>query len=174
MGLSKPITMPEPAVDKSGALAIAGAGDLFTSSIAAADEIIKAKASSRIENEAGAEKDLHISELEAAKATITGQEVGPNAGVKTNATDPSLEVSSQSRQDTLVAQPQEVPAGLDGLSRTLGTLDSARANGKLSETAYYARLNSVARSVRSQFPGYRDYIDSQVEKVTGVAPANAY
>src|SRR5678815_3527125 len=174
MGLSKPITTPEPAINRSGALAIAGAGDLFTSAVTAADDIIKAKIQSRVDTEAGAEKAGYTSALELTKAAITGQEVGPNAGVKTNATDPSLEVSSQSRQDTLVAQPQEVPAGLDGLSRTLGTLDSARANGKLSETAYYARLNSVARSVRSQFPGYRDYIDSQVEKVTGVAPANAY
>jgi hypothetical protein len=175
LGLSKPISMPEPAVDKSGALAIAGAGDLFTSAVTAADDIIKAKIQSRVDTEAGAEKAGYTSALELTKAAITGQEVGPNAGsTKTNATDPSLEVSSQSRKDTLVAQPQQVPSGLDSLSRTLGTLDSARANGKLSETAYYARLNSVARSVRSQFPGYRDYIDSQVEKVTGVAPANAY
>src|SRR5678816_1012640 len=101
--LSKRLSLPEPAVDKSGALAIAGAGDLFTSAVTAADDIIKAKIQSRVDTEAGAEKAGYTSALELTKAAITGQEVGPNAGVKTNATDPSLEVSSQSRKDTLVA-----------------------------------------------------------------------
>src|SRR6187200_575085 len=102
MGLSKPITMPEPAVDRSGAIAIAGAGDLFSSAITAADEIIKAKIQSRVDTEAGAEKAGYTSALELTKAAVTGQTVGPNASY-TNANDPSLEVSSQSRKDTLVA-----------------------------------------------------------------------
>src|SRR5678815_3803035 len=94
MGLSKPITTPEPAINRSGALAIASAGDLFTSAVTAADDIIKARIESRVDTEAGAEKAGYTSALELTKAAITGQEVGPNAGVKTNATDPSLEAVS--------------------------------------------------------------------------------
>jgi hypothetical protein len=53
-------------------------------------------------------------------------------------------------------------------------LDSGRANGKISETAYLGRLDALAKDLRSRYPGYREYIDTEIQKVTGVNPANAY
>src|SRR5258707_2375647 len=34
-------------------------------------------------------------------------------------------------------------------------------------------LNSLAKQLRAQYPGYKDYIDEQIKAVSGVDPANA-
>lgn len=68
----------------------------------------------------------------------------------------------------------KMPVDLEQLPGDLGKLESARANGKISPTLYYQRLYSKLQAMRSQNPGYRDYIDQTMEKTTGINPANAY
>lgn len=70
-------------------------------------------------------------------------------------------------------QGPELPGGIKGLGPGLDLLDEARANGKISPTAYYGRLDEIAQSVRARFPEHKDLIDKEFERVTGVIPANA-
>lgn len=66
------------------------------------------------------------------------------------------------------------PQDLKQLPDTLDTLGSARANGKLTQTDYDARLNALAKQIRSQYPGYREYVDETFRRATGRDSANQY
>lgn len=69
---------------------------------------------------------------------------------------------------------RDAPRDVKGLPNTLSTLDSARANGKLSQTDYDARLNALAKEVRGKYPGYRQYVDEEFKRITGRDSANQY
>lgn len=69
---------------------------------------------------------------------------------------------------------RDAPRDVKGLPNALGTLDSARANGKLSQTDYDARLNSLAKEIRGKYPGYREYVDETFKRITGRDSANQY
>lgn len=56
----------------------------------------------------------------------------------------------------------------------LGTLKTARANGQLSETGYWARVDAKLSDIRSRYPiAYRDDIDNASAAILGQNAANA-
>lgn len=65
------------------------------------------------------------------------------------------------------------PPNADIMDRSVATLTEAWRQGKVSDTAYYSRLESLSRQVRSRYPGYREVIDQKIQQITGVNPANA-
>lgn len=65
------------------------------------------------------------------------------------------------------------PPNADVMDRSVATLTEAWRQGKVSDTAYYSRLESLSRQVRSRYPGYREVIDQKIQQITGVNPANA-
>jgi len=67
-----------------------------------------------------------------------------------------------------------LPKDMNQLAPSLSILGDARANNKLSETAYLGRLDSLLKDFRSRYPGYKDYIDQTAERITGVNASNAY
>lgn len=69
---------------------------------------------------------------------------------------------------------RDAPKDVKGLPRTLNTLDSARDNGKLSQTDYDARLTALAKEIRGKYPGFRQYVDEEFKRVTGRDSANQY
>ncbi len=72
------------------------------------------------------------------------------------------------------AQQSQVPGGLQaGLDRAKAIGASQIQGGHLNDTLYTMNLNSLAKQMRAQYPGYRDYIDEQIKTVSGVDPANA-
>lgn len=66
------------------------------------------------------------------------------------------------------------PSEIEGLSDHLSNLTGARDAGKISNTYYMGRLLAEAKDLRAKYPGFREEIDQQFAKVTGVNPANAY
>lgn len=69
---------------------------------------------------------------------------------------------------------EEVPKEVSSLPDNLAALQGARDSGKISGTYYQSRLLAEAKSLRAQYPGFREYIDQTFSKVTGSNPANAY
>lgn len=71
----------------------------------------------------------------------------------------------------------DLPAGLSsGLDR-INQLAAAKAAGsvKLNDTQYAKDTLSVAKQLRAQYgTGYREYIDSEVSKASGLPVANSY
>jgi hypothetical protein len=69
---------------------------------------------------------------------------------------------------------QLLPSEVKQLPKDLDMLSNARANGKLSQTDYDARLNVMAKQIRAQYPGYREYVDESFQRATGRNSANQY
>lgn len=72
-------------------------------------------------------------------------------------------------ENTLLADNQQknTPGSIKNLPGTLDTLTAARANGKMSETYYWAKLYGLGKEMRSKYPGYRDYTDQVFANATG-------
>lgn len=66
------------------------------------------------------------------------------------------------------------PMDIRSLPDQIDRFNSARANGKISQTDYDARLNSLAKEVRAKYPGYREYVDETFKRATGRDSANQY
>src|SRR6266576_107497 len=97
-------------------------------------------------------------------------------------TNAYLNIRNQ-QQGLIPAQPQTlaqaetppVPGGLQsGLDRdTQLGIAQAQNMGHVNNTLYTMNLNSLAKQLRAQYPGYKDYIDDTIKNVSGVDPANA-
>lgn len=65
-----------------------------------------------------------------------------------------------------------VPVDLRAMGRRLSAVtESYRSNG-LNDRHYWALMENISRSMRSRYPGYREYIDNVISDVTGGTPAN--
>lgn len=65
------------------------------------------------------------------------------------------------------------PDGLRRAYREIEGLTAAVQAGRLKESHYWGRLDSVARQLRHKYPGYREQIDQVISNLTGANPANA-
>ena len=69
----------------------------------------------------------------------------------------------------------DVPDGLQaGLDRSAKYGAASATGNKINDTFYSARLAAEASGLRSTWSGYKDYIDEQFHKYSGMDPANAY
>ena len=65
-----------------------------------------------------------------------------------------------------------IPSGLGIAGKNLDDLQRGYQQGTIKYSQYLARLDSAARQLRAQYPGYRDYIDNTISNITGFTPAN--
>lgn len=149
--LSRSIQQPE--ADKSTGAILSGVGDVLGESVKTADFITKSTIEDEVHSAVDAERDKYTQTLKVADASVRPQTPG----------DPL----------SLVNTPDKVPPSLENLAPSLANLDGARAGNKLSETGYFGRLDTLAKDFRARYPGYRDYVDQQIHKTTGIDPANA-
>jgi len=68
---------------------------------------------------------------------------------------------------------RKVPENLRADFNRSTNLARAFKQGKIRESNYWARMDDIARTMRSRFPGHRDEIDRHVSSLTGRVPANA-
>jgi hypothetical protein len=69
---------------------------------------------------------------------------------------------------------QALPADVEKVGDYASNLKKGFLAKNYSHTHYLGRLNEHLKDLRSQYPGYRDYIDQKVSAVTGYNMANAY
>lgn len=151
---------------------IKGIGNIIGLGATAADELVKQSAQNKAEAVFRPEVDNEISRLAGLDFQL---KLNQASTATTDAASTTGVAPTSEGVITKGAVDEVMPPPLRELPKTLSLLDGARANGHLSETAYLGRLTSLAKDLRSQYPvGYRDYIDSQISKITGVDPANAY
>lgn len=125
-----------------------------------ADRGIKDVIKDSLYKQIDSERDGFSSALQTMKRMVTGSPLDANA----QATD----------KDLMPDQPPPPPSGVQRGLSTVQNLQSGFDGNKISETMYYQRLNTVAKQMRSDYPGYRDYIDQEVSKISGGNPANEY
>lgn len=68
---------------------------------------------------------------------------------------------------------RELPEPVQTSTDTIDRLTQAYAAGKISDTSYWTKVESLVRQVRAKYPGYREEIDKKVSSITGTTPANA-
>lgn len=64
--------------------------------------------------------------------------------------------------------PEEIAAAGDELDK----LTQARRSGRLKDSHYWGRVETIARQVRHRYPGYREHVDNVIADLTGTTPAN--
>ena len=79
--------------------------------------------------------------------------------------------------DTVLLQGTDVgqsvsPAGLNSAYKNIERLTAGANQGRITQKAYAARLATISRQIRAQYPGFRDEIDAKIASVTGIKPAN--
>lgn len=67
-----------------------------------------------------------------------------------------------------------LPKDLTNTEAVLGSLQNAFEQGKISEVYYTGQLAKLQKQLRAQYPQYEDYIDSSLQRITGIRPANAF
>jgi len=151
--------------DKSLGVALKGFGDVFEQGVKLYDETVKTFIKDEAVNKSSIIRDTRTAELEelsgrpSPSEAITGEGKGAPPGT----------------ERSIIAPDKPLPAELRTLPGRAAQLEGARANGKLSDSDYWARQSALATSLRSKYgPAYYDYVDHQIQKITGVDPANAY
>jgi hypothetical protein len=160
---SHPIDRPRP--DTSMGQLFEGIGNIGEMIIQGTDTLIKKNIQDVATEKASQIRDSFTAQLDSLAATADGTGSNPTQARPSLLADPTSEAG---------APTDLLPTGVKNLTSKVTTLVGARNNGHISETEYYGQLSNLAKSLRSWYPGYRDYIDQQISKVVGVDPANAY
>jgi len=160
--ITKPIS--QPAADESKGIALKTIGEGISGTVNAVETGVEDFLKDKVRAGVDSLRDTTTLAYEdIRRAQVTGTNPDPRA-VKTAGFDGSL----------LPPGTTDVPASLQaGLDRA-GRLATAKAQGKANDTLYTGALNSMAKELRAQFPGHRDFIDEQISRISGINPANAY
>lgn len=170
---SKVVEAPPPMpviTDKSTGIALDTAAEGFSGAVSLVDTAIKKGISNEAYKQIDPMRDQFTAGLEKIKAGLDQGTIPAAVQGVSGSNTGSLFDANASMDDA------ELPAGLDsGLSR-LTQLAEAKAAGspRLNDTQYAKDSLSVAKQLRAQYPGYRDYIDSEVSKASGLPVANSY
>ena len=156
---SEPIRDVKP--DTSTGLALQTAGEAISGTASLVDEGIK-----------GSINDTIARDTDKARQDYAGQ----LEGIKASLIPAPAQTASGGSVGSLTDTPQQVPVpvAVDSAVGKAQALQSALEGGKINDTYYHQRLWDIQKTVRSQYPGYRDYIDQKIAQATGVQPANAY
>lgn len=153
----------------SSKIALETAGSSLESGVTLVDTAIKKGISDKAYAAVDPLRDEYTAGLEKLKSNLD-QGVVPQPDGKI-AQGKSLLDANASADDE-----PDLPSGLEsGLSR-IDRLAAARAAGspRLNDTKYASDTLDVAKQLRSQFPGYREYIDQKVSQASGLPVANSY
>lgn len=170
LSYSHPARQPEfgkQQADTSMGELFKGVGNVLEAGLKTTDFLYKKGITDELRPALEAERDAYTNEL--VKADIS-QNIGSGGSTAQTAA-----VSAERQPRSILAADQtNLPKDLANLPQYAENIASARAAGKISDTYYHGRLLSIAKSMRAKYPGYVDYIDSEVSRITGVTPANAY
>lgn len=159
---SRPITQPE--ADRSKGLTLSAIGEGIEGTAKLAENTMEDYLKEKVHAGVDALRDsTTLAYEDIRKSQVTGQAPDPNA-VRTAGFNGSL--SAPGTTDI----PSALQAGLDKAS----TLALAKSQGRANDTLYTGALNSLAKELRAQYPGHRDFIDEQISRISGINPANAY
>lgn len=117
---------------------------------------------------------------QAFEALFSGLGEAISNGVQTADTFVQSKIEDEARygyesiNDEMGLSVNTVPSELTQSQEGLQKLAAAHMQGNITNEYYYQRLASTLKGLRSRYPGYEKQVDSIVQSVTGVNPANAY
>ncbi len=146
------------------AKAIAGFADVIDTGVKGADTLIKSSIEDQVRAGITSERQGFTGALENLSNIPVDQRIGIQPTI--SSTQPTDLIPGS------VAAP--IPSALQSGIDQAGSIVNANAMGKFRPTDYHARLTTLVQDLYTQHPGYKDYIDAQVSKLTGGNPANQY
>lgn len=164
LGYAKVIDAPAP--DQSSALAISTSVNLLEGGAHAIDTSIKKGIEDEATRRIDPERDKMTATLEQAKKD-TAVTPAPAQTVSGSTTGSLLDANASMDAPEV---PDGVSQGLDRISQ----LKDAQKAAKINDTQYSGNVLAIAKQLRAQYPGYREYVDEQVSKISGLPVANAY
>lgn len=57
-------------------------------------------------------------------------------------------------------------------SETISDIHEGYKSGRVADSHYWARLDSIARQLRTRYPGHREFIDQKIASIVGSTPSN--
>lgn len=156
-GLSRPIDQFEG--DKSLGVALKGIGDTLENAFKGADLTVKSLIDDAIYKKVDYERESTTGALEQM------------AGIPQQ--DRVADYTADLPTKILPTGDTPVPAAVEGVEGEASTYTNAGKASPALKTYYSGRLDMIAKDLRAQYPGYRDYIDRKIEHVTGENPANS-
>lgn len=173
IGWSKEIQQPKS--DNSTGLLLQGAGKALDIGANVADTFVKSSIENSLYKQIDEKRDGLISDL---KSFGNKEETPPAQPGASNDVGPqtSRMTSGYPTQESLLPTnitPPNIPNQIQtGLSRA-SVLGQASASKPDLQALYDAQLDAIAKNMRTQFPGYRPYIDAQMSQISGKNPANS-
>lgn len=160
---AKSIEAPSP--NLAGAKAIEGATEAITEGTKGLNKFAEQQAQATAEKAADTIQGDYGSSVKALyEKTFPGQ----------SEAELNSPIDSVTNNDTKNV-PKPITDGIAYARNVSAARDQGGTPMHIRETEYYRQLFQKASELRSQWPGYRDYIDKGFEKVTGITPtANAY
>lgn len=182
LNYSRAISQPEP--NKVAATAISGAANVIDLGIKSADYLIKEDIKNKAYSQIDPIRKDYANSLEMEKLRIgavggVGESPAEEIVSAENPSDAYAQASPEDAAEALSLIPKDdadagtVPSAIDTGIRRAANLQSAFDGGKISHTKYISDLDQVAVGLRNRYPGYREYIDQQISRITGINPANA-
>lgn len=153
---SRSIEQPRP--NSAAGDLLKGFGNAFDEGVTSADKIVKEV----------------IGNQESAKVNPVQDEYLSSVATAADAEKSAASQGGKLTTDNLLASAPKVPDSVDNAINAAQVLQSARSNGKISETAYLGKLYTVLKDTRSAWPAYRDYVDKKMSEITGKDVANSY
>lgn len=159
-----------PSVDTSTGTFLKEAGQDFDAAVTLADSSIKEGIKKDIQTGVDPIRDAYTSSLEAMR----------NGNVKSTIPDPNDAVGpvdeTKGHENLMWGRTNDIPPALqNGVDKATAIAEAQNQGvGHQNDTAYTGALTALTKNLRAQWPGYRDYIDEEVSKVSGIPIANAY
>lgn len=164
-------SITQPKADESRGIALKTLGTGLEGTAEIADTVVKGVIKSDVYDRVDSERTKFTTAL--SNAVTFGNASGPQAP---NGQDPAntvVEGTPGPPVDIMAGQNTSVPNAVSRGIGKVGFNETALEQGKITETQYHQNLNTIAKDLRMTYPGYRDYIDTQISHITGVNPANA-
>jgi hypothetical protein len=164
----EPITQPiPPEPDKSKGLFLSTVGEGIQGGTEIAENLQQQNIKEKVRAGVDALRDTTSLQYEMIRnAQMTGQPL-PQEALKAAGFSSSL--LGQVGADV----PPGLQAGIDKAS-DIGMALAQGGSSRANDTLYTGALNSLAKQLRNEYPGHKDFIDEQIGRISGKNPANAY
>lgn len=162
-------SISQPKADQSKGIALSTAGTALEGSVALADTVVKSVIKSEVYDAVDGERQKFTTAL--ANTVNFGNPAGPQMPAGANPAGDSTETPGLP-VNIMGGGTQSVPDSINkGLNRIAINQEGLRQD-KVTPMEYLKNVNEIAKNIRSSHPGYVDFIDTEVAKITGGNPAN--
>lgn len=166
LGYAKVIDAPSP--DQSTGLALSTAAQGLEGFVKVTDASIKVGAENEAYKRIDPERNKFTSGLETIKSNLQTSAIPAPVQTAAGTTTGNI-LDANASMDM-----PEVPDGIDQGIERIAQLKSAQKAAAINDTEFSSKVLSIATQMRAQYPGYRDYVDEQVSKISGMPVANSY